>query len=88
MFCGFVFPEVPYQEATASNKQQGSEKEALQSPLTTTAPDTTRPPLTNSEVGKLGQVMPGTRHFHKIIQNMHSVKLQAFGFVHSAQNVL
>lgn len=27
MFCGFVFPEVPYQEATASNKQQGSEKE-------------------------------------------------------------
>ena len=44
--------------------------------------------LTNSEVGQLCEVVPGTRHLHKIIQNMHSVKFQAFGFMHGAQNVL
>lgn len=44
--------------------------------------------LTDSEVGQLREVVPGTRHFHKIIQHVHGVKLQAFGLVHSAQNVL
>lgn len=44
--------------------------------------------LTNSEVGQLCKVVPGARHFHKIIQNMNGIKFQAFGFVYSTQNVL
>lgn len=45
-------------------------------------------PLTDSEVGQLCEVMPGAWHFHEIIQNVHGIKFQAFGFVHGPQNVL
>ena len=44
--------------------------------------------LTDSEVGQLCEVVPGTRHFDKIVQDMHSVELQALGLVHRAQDVL
>lgn len=44
--------------------------------------------LTDSEVGQLCEVVPGTGHFHKIVQDVHGVKLQALGLVHGAQDVL
>lgn len=39
-------------------------------------------------MGQLCEVVPGTRHFDKIVQDMHSVELQALGLVHCAQDVL
>lgn len=39
-------------------------------------------------MGQLREVVPGTGHFHKIVQDVHGVKLQALGLVHGAQDVL